>query len=34
MIEVSLYGNKVGVLDPEVKMNYNYFDSMFANDMP
>ena len=61
MIEVSLYGNKVGVLeqrkegiffdfyesfrakplpispyklDPEVKMNYNYFDSMFAKGMP
>jgi len=61
MIEVSLYGNKVGVLeqrkegiffdfydsfrskplpispyklDPEVKMNYNYFDSMIAKGMP
>jgi len=61
MIEVSLFGNKVGVLeqrkegiffdfyesfrasplpispyklDPEVKMQYNYFDSMFANGMP
>ncbi|MDF1875661.1 type II toxin-antitoxin system HipA family toxin [Sulfurimonas sp. SAG-AH-194-I05] len=61
MIEVSLFGNKVGVLeqrkegiffdfydsfrakalpispyklDPEVKMKYNYFDSMFADGMP
>ena len=61
MIEVSIFGNKVGVLeqrkegiffdfyesfrsnplpispyklDPEVKMNYNYFDSMFADGMP
>jgi len=61
MIEVSLYGNKVGILeqrkegiffdfydsfrshplpispyklDPQVKMTYNYFDSMFANGMP
>ena len=61
MIEVSLLGNKVGVLeqrkegiffdfyesfranalpispyklDPEVKMKYNYFDSMFADGMP
>jgi len=61
MIEVSLFGKRVGVLeqrkegilfdfyedfrshplpispyklDPEVKMNYNYFDSMFAEGMP
>ena len=61
MIEVSLFGDKVGVLeqrkegvffdfyesfrlnplpispyklDPDVKMKYNYFDSMFANGMP
>jgi len=61
MIEVSLFGNKLGVLeqrkegiffdfyesfrarplpispyklDPEVKMNYNYFDSMYADGMP
>jgi len=61
MIEVSLFGSKVGVLeqrkegiffdfyesfrakplpispyklDPEVKMQYNYFDSMYANGLP
>ncbi|MDQ7061866.1 MAG: type II toxin-antitoxin system HipA family toxin [Sulfurimonas sp.] len=61
MIEVSLFGNKVGVLeqrkegiffdfyesfrasslpispyklDPEIKMKYNYFDSMFADGLP
>lgn len=61
MIEVSLFGNKVGILeqrkegilfdfyesfrinslpispyklDPEIKMKYNYFDSMYANGLP
>jgi len=61
MIEVSIFGNKIGILeqrkegiffdfyesfrsnalpispyklDPEIKMKYNYFDSMFANGMP
>jgi len=28
MIEVSLFGNKI-----EVKMKYNYFDSMFADGL-
>ena len=61
MIEVSIFGNKVGILeqrkegiffdfyesfranplpispyklDPEVKMKYNYFDSMYTDGMP